>query len=214
MIQYHTNKTSQNPLLSILICTLPEEYRLNMFKGLVAELQRQCSYFPGQVEILSEDTKRGEMSIGEKTNVLHNAASGEYVCRIDDDDKPSWKYIPLILEGCRTGKDIITFDMDFYRDEIYEKTYIINRFLPNGNDWRSKFWAQNYNPTHMYTINEIFYHLCPVKKEIAKQVTFSDANEMEDVYYSRDITPLIKTEYRIMHVLLSVFHNSKKTPNV
>ena len=202
-----------NPILSILICTLPEEYRIPKYNSLVQELQRQCSYFPGQVEILTDSTPRGELTIGGKSNLLISRAKGEYVCRIDDDDKPSRHYIQLILEGCKTGMDIITFDMDFFRDGVYEKTYIINRFLKNGNDWRSKFWAQNYNHTHTYTINEIFYHLCPVKRKIANQVKFTDANEMEDVYYSRDITPLIKTEYRIMHVLLTVLHDSQKQLN-
>lgn len=201
-------------LLSVLICTLPE--RKNSFDRLINELYRQRSLIPNGEELIqieSDDTPRGEISIGAKRNLLKDAALGQYLMGIDDDDMIRENFLQLMLEGCYSGKDIITFSFDYYVDGKYLKTMVMNRFLPDGNDHCSKHWATNYNKTHRFKING-HYHLCAVKRELADQVDFIDENNMEDVTYSNALIPLIQSEFHLEHTLLNVYFDSKKTPNV
>lgn len=201
-------------LISILICTLPE--RKTSFDRVYNELIRQINLTPGAfeaIEILSDDTDRGLATIGYKRETLKKRASGKYVMGIDDDDFPSPHYIQLLIEAARQDADIITFNFNRFVDGVYERTFIINRFLPDGNNWCSKHWCINYNPTHNFTVNNSYYHLCAVKKTIADQVQFIDANNDEDNAYSKALIPIIKTEFRIEHELLNVYYDTKKTQN-
>jgi len=201
-------------LLSVLICTLPE--REKSFKKLIDELYRQRDLIPNGEELIQigfDGTPRGELSIGAKRNTLKDAATGLYAMGIDDDDMIRENFLQLILEGCYSGKDIITYSFDYYVDGKYLKTMVMNRFLEDGNDHCSKHWAINYNPTHRFKIMG-HYHLCAVKRDIADQVKFIDENNMEDVRYSEELIPLIQSEFHIEHTLLNVYFDSKKTPNV
>ena len=204
----------KQPLLTILVCTLPE--RRLKFQQLCHELRVQALKLGTfkDLEFLSDDTKRGEMTIGKKRNKLKAAATGKYICFLDDDDIPSTHYIKLMLEACSQGKDIITFDFNYFVDEQYLKTMIINRFLPDGNNHCSKHWSINYNPSHRFTVSDTYYHLCALKKELADKVTFIDANNAEDIGYSKDLIPLIKSEFHIEHTLLNVYYDTKKIQNV
>lgn len=206
---------TKRPLLSILICTLPEPDRIKSYNSLESEIRRQISEIPNGddlIEIISDAAPRGSILIGGKRNGLRDRASGIYVEWIDDDDMIARNFVQLMIEGCRTGKDIITFDMDYYIDGKYNKTYVINRFI--GCDLYSKHWAVNYNPTHRFTVDRTFYHLCAVKKELADQCPFIDANNAEDVGYSDALIPLIKSEFRIEHRMLDINFSTTKIQNV
>ena len=208
-------KTMTKRLLSVHICTLPE--REKSFNKLLNELYRQRDLIPNGkdlIEIVFDDAPRGVLKIGGKRNGLRKQTTGAYCIDIDDDDVPSPNYLQLIMEGCYSGKDIITFSFDYYIDGIYSRTMIMNRFLPDGNNHCSKHWAINYNPTHRYTIMGGHYHLCAVKRELADQVSFIDENNMEDVTYSKALIPLIQTEFHIEHTLLTVYFDTKKIQNV
>lgn len=201
-------------LLSVHICTIPE--RKKSFARLINELYRQRDLIPNGedlIEIVVDESPRGQLTIGGKRNKLKKITIGEYVLYIDDDDVPSRNYLHLILEACYSGKDIITFDFDYYVDGKYLKTMLMNRFLHDGNDHCSKHWAQTYNPTHRFKITG-HYHLCAVKRKLSDQVDFIDANNAEDVKYSEALTPLIETEFHVEHTLLTVLFDSKKIPNV
>lgn len=195
-------------LLSILIPTLPE--RRGKFEDLCKNLKDQCikSGVQDYVEILSDDAERGTVSIGEKRNRLKNKATGRYIVGIDDDDTPSMHYIHLIIDAIQEGKDIVTFSLDYYIDGKYNKTAVVNRFI--GNNWSDPYWATNRNPSHRFTFNENYYHLCPVKKELVDQIDFIHENSMEDVEYSKALIPIIKTEKHIEHTLLSINFDSTK----
>jgi len=200
------------PLLSICICTLPERKR--SFDLLLNELLKQRDLIKNGdslVQIFFDKAERGVKTIGAKSNDMKKCAQGKYIMRIDDDDVPQKHYLQLLLEACQNNFDIITFNFDYYVDGRYLKTNIVNRFI--GNDWNSKYWAINYNPTHRFTVDRIFYHLMAVKKEIADKVDFIDANNSEDVNYSEALIPLIKTEFHIDHSLLNVFFSSTKPQN-
>ena len=202
-----------NPFLTICIATLPE--RKSSFDRLCSELYKQRNEIPNGmnlIQIITDDAERGAKTIGAKSNDMIKKAKGKYILRIDDDDMPSKHYLHLLLEAiAQNDVDIITFNMDYYIDDKYNKTWVVNRFI--GNDWSSKHWAINYNPTHRFTVDRIFYHLMAVKRELAEQVGFINANNAEDVSYSDDLIPLIKTEFHIDHTLLNIFFSSTKTQN-
>lgn len=193
-------------ILSICICTLPE--RSESFKRLLDELMRQKNDY---VEIFWDDTERGVITIGAKRQKLKQRAIGEYIVYIDDDDMIEKNYVQLVLEATQGYPDIITFSFNKYVDEMYMNTFVVNRFLEDGNNWCSPYWARNYNPTHKFTINSVYYHLMAVRRELALQVLFIDSNEREDEAYSDGLIPLIKTEKHIEHKLLDVFFKSVKS---
>ena len=99
--------------LSILICSLRErEKSLNKLLEVI-EPQRTS-----EVEIIL-DTDNGEVTTGFKRNRLLNAAFGEYISFIDDDDLVSNDYIVKILKAIETSPDccgmegLITFQKKF-----------------------------------------------------------------------------------------------------
>jgi glycosyltransferase involved in cell wall biosynthesis len=171
--------------LSILICTIPE--REIMFNHLKEELERQVAELglENHIEILSDNTAKGEMFVGEKRNVLKALASGEYICFMDDDDYPSLTYLRRIFEVIHKDVDIITIDMNYFVNGKFKKKYVINR------------WQGEIEMPDKYIIDRIFYHLCPHKKLISDKVLFSKKNFQEDADYSYEIKPLLKTEFHI-----------------
>lgn len=185
--------------LSILICTLPE--RKEKFDSLVKELTRQAVeiYLDGEIEILAEDSGRGVKSVGWKRNLLKKCARGEYIVFFDDDDMPAKNYLKEIIKAIETGADIITFNMDYYVNGKYVRKYIINRFI-------GEFFTET-----EYTIDRIFYHLCAVKKELAMKADFPDKNLQEDLEYSNDLKPFLKTEHRINKSLYNYYFDEKLT---
>jgi hypothetical protein len=73
-------------ILSILIPTVPQ--RTNLFLELHSEINKQLelSNSFNLVEVISDDAPKGTKTTGQKRNDLLNAAQGEYVWFIDDDD--------------------------------------------------------------------------------------------------------------------------------
>lgn len=210
----HKEGKKEQPILSILICTMPE--RIMKFDRLLAEIYRQRQ--EQNVEVIFNSSNRGVRTIGEKRNELKNAANGKYLAYLDDDDMINPHYLQLLVEGCKTvnsdadGYDLISFDFNYFVDGKYDKTIIMNRFI--GNDWCNKHWAQNYNPTHRFTKKGIHFHLCAVKSELANQVSFPDANNAEDIGYSDSLMPLIQSEFHIEHALLNVYFSTTKIQNI
>lgn len=90
-----------NPLLSILIPTVPE--RAAQLAGLLAILGDDP-----RVEILSFSDNR-RRTIGEKRDGLLRLARGEYVAFVDDDDSIAPDYFAEILPACAQGPDVVTF---------------------------------------------------------------------------------------------------------
>ena len=171
-------KRCLNPVLSILICHLPE--REVSYLALLDQLGIQTS---GNVEVLVDDTPRGVLTIGEKRNNLLASSTGRYVAYIDDDDLIAGNYVRLILNAAREDNDCIGM------------TGILRR--KDKPDWQFRHsitvgrWCKDRN-RHIYfrTPN----HLNPIKADIAKSVGFVPISHGEDRDYSDRIRPLLKTE--------------------
>jgi hypothetical protein len=181
------------PLLSITIPSVWDQvYRTNT---LVKELTSQIGTNK-DIEIVSVIDNR-ICTIGKKREKCIAVADGEYQVQIDSDDFVVNDYITSIYQSIKAnpGIDVITFDQAvtmsgtkgivswrlFYP---FKKNYQIDTpYIPNTTCIRSDM------------------HLCCIKTEIAKQVKFIDDNWAEDWTWSKEILPLLKTEYHIDKVL-------------
>jgi len=159
--------------------------RSHYLEQLRSSLQHQVDARKGEVEwLISVDDQ--ELSTGEKRNVLVAKANGTYVVHVDDDDSISHRYVDRMLEGCRSNKDAITYLMDMYESEFYTCT--------------AKFGL--HKEEQIGTIkHQPILHTCPVLKQIAQRVKFPDQNRKEDIEWSKQVQPLIKTVHHIDEVL-------------
>lgn len=103
---YARIKETMAVTLSILIPTLPS--RRDTLMSLVDTLQYQIQNKPVQLLWLGDNKS---MTVGEKRNQLLSMAGGDWVCFIDDDDRPSPHYIELLLAAIKDHpeKSVITF---------------------------------------------------------------------------------------------------------
>jgi hypothetical protein len=180
------------PLLSILICHIPERY--DFFKRLSGILDPQLEKHKGSVECLVDDSRY--KTIGRKRNDLMTRAAGKYVCFIDDDDFVCDNYIELLLHGmkrdvdCCSLKGIITEDGN--NPLLFEHSikYRIYKTITDA------------------APNEIHYerypnHLNCIRASIAKQFPFPEKNHGEDYDWATELfkSQLVKTEYYIDQVI-------------
>jgi cellulose synthase/poly-beta-1,6-N-acetylglucosamine synthase-like glycosyltransferase len=161
--------------LSILTPTLHS--RSQIFQNLARVLNAQANH---SVEMLAS-VDNGEKSIGQKRNELLEAAKGDYVVYVDDDDMVSPLFVAKILEGLKNNPDccgiegIVTFKQVGPKKFIHSLQY---------DDWFEK--------------DEIYYrcpnHLNPIKREIALEVKFPEKSWQEDQDFSYRLKGKLKTE--------------------
>ena len=163
--------------LSILICTIPR--REAMFSRLFNNLTKQAIGY--DVEILHDATSG---SIGIKRQRLLNAATGDYVCFIDDDDEVSPLYIQSIIP--HLGKvDAIGFEGEITTNGKSPKRFSIS-MRHNYEEKAGVYYRYN-------------NHLSPVRREIALEIGYADMMHGEDYDYAKRLheSGLIKTEHYI-----------------
>lgn len=189
------------PKLSILICHL--EKRKKFLDRLFKILDVQIGVFPeGTIQLLINPNE--EDSIGKKRNDLLQAATGDYTCFIDDDDRVSIYYLPHIYAGILKGVDCCSLTGEITEDgknpllfehSIKYKEYKTNQIVGN----RIKY--ERY-PNHLNAI----------KSSIAKQFKFPEKNHGEDTDWATQIfkSGLLKTEHYIPEVLYYYDYRSKK----
>jgi hypothetical protein len=178
--------------LSILICTIPE--RMDKFNALISELDRQINECGGSVQIISDNRKRKEVSVGKKRDDLLNLSIGEYCVFIDDDDGVPPYYVSEILKAIELKTDCIGFDIEC--DIEGKKENACARMHYNWEDNKDGF-------RYVRSI----YHKTPVKTSIAKQVGFKDMRFGEDFDYSTRLKPYLSSEYYIKKIMY--FYNYK-----
>lgn len=135
-------------LIPSLLCRRP------MLNRLLDDLERQTAGLPVELVTLIDS---GGMTIGEKRNRLVQAAKGEYLCGIDDDDTVSPNYVASIYPVLgRT--DLVTFDVNWQAGEPF-----MDWFTPSTIGLRP---------------------LAVVRSEIAKRFRFPEWWQSEDRAYS------------------------------
>lgn len=173
------------PKLSIIVPTLVS--RRDFRTRLVAELRRQVLEFglEGQVELLVyEDAPPNQITTGAKRQDCLEKASGGYICCIDDDDRIADNYLQKVFEAMETNPDCITFCGEMSVDDRKPNYFVISLAI---NKWELK--------------NDVYYryphHLCPIRKDIAKQGKYPSQTYGEDIAYANSIRDMLKTEAHI-----------------
>ena len=164
--------------LSILTVTIKD--RQKIFENLARVLKAQSNK---DVEMLAI-CDNGEKSVGRKRNELLEAATGDYVVFVDDDDMVSPFYTFGILEGIKTNPDCCGIEGIITLRNIGPKKFIHSL---QYDDWFEK--------------DEVYYrcpnHLNPIKREIALDTKFTDKYWQEDKDFSEGLKGKLKREVYI-----------------
>lgn len=188
--------------LSIMILTI--DSRKEVFDKLYDIFFAQAMDAKELCEIIYE-CDGGEMSKGQKRNILLEKAKGEYCAFFDDDDMPSDDYIEKVLDAIRSGVDcaslrgIITFDGK--NPEIFEHSIKYDK-------WETLDGAKADEVKYLRYPN----HLNAIKSSIAKQFKFPEINHGEDKSWSDAVyeSGLIKTEGYIDSIIYHYLYKSAK----
>lgn len=187
--------------LSLLVCSTHTRYR-TFGRAIQDQLWPQYEALPpadqDRVEILIlVDNKK--MMLGEKRNVMVDAAQGRYVQFIDDDDRIEPDLIRSVLAGIdESGADVITFLC----------SVSINGAAPKVCRY-SKRYGQDQNTAREY--RRLPNHICCIRREVAIKATFPNLLYGEDSGYSKLLLPHIGTEHHIDRVLYHYDYNSETT---
>jgi glycosyltransferase involved in cell wall biosynthesis len=185
------------PRLSILIPTLV--CRRNYLDRLMVALEPQQTQ---DVEILTllDD---GEQPTGAKRNQLVTAATGDYICHVDDDDLITSDYVSSILTAIEaTAPDCISFNARRYTDGVYVGEQIM----------RLEYHEYYDRPDGLETFvfERPVNHLCPIRADIAKRTPFPTITRLEDLAYATAVRPLLRTETHINAFLYHYFVRSHR----
>ena len=174
--------SSNNPELSILICSLherKEEFLSRILSILTPQIQGR------DVEIIIL-TDNGEIPIGTKRNMSLNVANGKYVCFIDDDEIVSDKYVELVLSKIIENSDVIVFN---------------GIVTTNGSGVKMARQGMEYEYGE---VDDVYYrlpnHLAIHKKETMIE-RFMDVRTGEDDEWAQRRLKEIKTQSRIDEIL-------------
>lgn len=194
------------PILSILICTIPE--RQNAFVKLLRVVQKQWNdlnnFHPtlGDIEIILDDSEtflNGGLSIGKKREGLVNRAKGKYLCFLDDDEEIAPNYVETLVRFCQHDFDIITF-RNLTKTDFYWTVVDMSRNNP-----------ENEEATPERIVRRRPWHICPVKSVYAKMYPFEDINYGEDWKWFEKVLSHCKTEAHTDQILHCYNHSSIKS---
>ncbi len=187
-------RIKDNPLLSILICSLKN--REHQLKQLLDVLNPQLNDKNVELKICVDD---GRMNIPQKRNHLINTSSGEYICFIDDDDMISKNYIDEIIEATLTRPDTVGIVGKYYCDDKYDKNFVHSIRYKKWND-TGEIYERNPN------------HLNPIRREYILKICGFDETKTwgEDRDLSSRICEYLKTEVMIDKPIYKYIFKSKK----
>ena len=187
--------------LSILIPAL--ESRKQMLAELMARLEPQAKAFGRQVEILVEQDD-GQVPSGEKRNRLIRRSRGDYFAQLDDDDMVQKNYVASLIEGCKTGADVVTFDLErLGKDRPRE----IHAFSIHYRDRQRLPWGG---------VGMQANHLCAWRRDVGTAVSFPPIlGYNDDVFWYGPLmaSGLVKTEHRVEDVLYTYHYAPTVTRN-
>lgn len=162
----------------------------------------------GQYEKLSEEDQskveiltlidNKKMMLGEKRNRLVDLAQGQYYIFVDDDDRLSDGYISELLQASSSNADIITFFAEVSINKEPAKKCIYSSKIES-----------DYNTSNEYY--RLPNHICAVRTEIGRKVSFPNIKYGEDSAYSKLLKPYLKTEYQIQKALYYYDFNTETT---
>jgi hypothetical protein len=186
--------------LSVLVCSTHTRWDTfgqaiqrqlwSQYRSLSPEAQQS-------VEILML-TDNKQMMLGHKRNVMVDMAQGRYVVFVDDDDRLEPDYLASLLDATVSDADVITF--------------LVSVTLNGGKPKLCRYsrdFKSDRNPAGRY--ERMPNHICAVKREIARQVSFPNIAYGEDSGYSKLLQPLLQSEHHIPRVLYHYDYNIETT---
>ena len=186
--------------LSILIPSVAERRNTFLPKSLdmlYGQLEKLPKEIQSQVEIIYLiDNKT--MMLGDKRNLLVDMGKGEYIVFVDCDDRIEPDYIQTLYEATKTNADSIVFLASVSLNGQSPK---ICRY--------SKDYRNDYNTATEY--HRLPNHICCIKREVSKRVSFPSLKRAEDAGYAKLLKPHLKTEHKIDKVLYHYDYNDFTT---
>ena len=200
---------SNEILISILILSIPS--RTESVTALMKKLEGQLGN-RRSVEILVLTDNKSQ-SISEKRNVLLQAARGQFVCFMDDDDGIANNYVDALLTAATENPtvDCISFDQFCSLDgEPMNVSFGIGN--PHGQLWRNEEGL-------LGDIKRPPYHMCLWRREIAQSEEFrpmygANGQSTEDIDWLMRLYPKVQTEYHIPEPMHMYIYNSKTTESL
>lgn len=172
--------------ISILIPTMKPRERL--FQQVLAEVQKQIRETPQiRVEVLWE-SDNGELTLGQKRNVLMDRCNGKYHCFVDDDDilSPYFlkTFVPMIQSGI--DYDCASFVGAHYDRGRFNKLFHHSLEYPEWEERADRF-IRSVSPMNM------------IKTSIVRAVRYKDIRNTEDHEFSKRLmaSGLLRTEFKI-----------------
>jgi hypothetical protein len=172
-------------ILSIIVMSIPG--RRELLDRILGIIKPQLTK---KVELLVSVTGIEEV-VGAKRQRLKQAACGDFICFVDDDDMVAEDYVSQILAAIEENP---TIDCVGFKGTIES---------PNGKICQVSYSLRNKN--RIGRDNDEFFcgmgHLTPIRKEIAKSVRFVDKNAGEDSDYCKEVMDKLRSECFINKVL-------------
>lgn len=172
--------------ISILIPTMKSREKL--FHQVLAEVKRQIRETPEiNVEVLWE-SDNGEMTLGQKRNVLMDRCQGKYHCFIDDDDVIAPDFLKIFVPMIRSSVD---FDCASFVGAHYVRGKF-NKLFHHSLEYSE--WAE-FPDRYIRSVSPMNM----IKTSIVRQVRYKDIRNTEDHEFSKRLmaSGLLKTEFKI-----------------
>lgn len=172
--------------ISILIPTMTP--RKQLFEQVLAEVRKQIAECPEiRTEVIWE-SDNGELTLGQKRNVLVDRCQGKYHCFVDDDDvlAPYFlrTFVPMIQSGI--DYDCASFLGAHYKRGVLNKLFYHSLDVPEWAETSERF-LRSVSPMNM------------IKTSIVRQVRYKDIRNTEDHEFSKRLmaSGLLQTEFKI-----------------
>lgn len=197
--RYEEKWSKQKILLSICVCSIFS--RKHYLDRLMAILSPQLTQ---RAELLLA-IDAGQDSIGRKRQRLLEAARGEFIVFLDDDDTVDPHYVSKIL--CEINRhpsvDAITYRSTRYENGVYEAecVYSLHSSTNTGFEYRDGFKTYLRYP----------YHVTPIRRELALKVGFPDKDHQEDTDFAVALKPLLRSEAHIPENLYTYYWRSDRS---
>ena len=186
--------------LSVLVCSTHTRWD-NFGQAIQRQLWGQYHSLSPEaqesVEILML-TDNKQMMLGHKRNVMVDMAQGRYVVFVDDDDRLEPDYLAELLDATVSDADVITFLV----------SVTLNGGKPKLCRYSKDFKSDRNAPSRYERMPN---HICAVKRELARQVSFPNIAYGEDSGYSKLLHGLLATEHHIPRVLYHYDYNIETT---
>lgn len=162
--------------------------RRTLFEDVLREVRRQIRQTPEiRVEVLWE-SDNGELTLGQKRNVLMDRCNGKYHCFIDDDDV-------IAPDFLKTFVPMIHSDVDYDCASFVGAHYVRGKF--------NKLFHHSLDYSEWYELPDRFIRsvspMNMIKTSIVRQVRYKDIRNTEDHEFSKRLmsSGLLKTEFKI-----------------